>query len=572
MWRALSLCLFGIFLYYSAQAEEVINRFDVAIEVEKDGDIVVSELITVTSEGRQIRRGIFRDLPRYYFDEKTEGQLPYRYKVISILRDGEPEPYEILDEGNAKRIRIGQADYFLPDGQHTYFIRYQVKNEVRYRENFDEIYWNATGNYWNFPIEAAKVTLSLPQGATVLGASAYTGRLGEAGSDYIYRTNRDDHAFEVIRRLAPSEGMSVSLTLEKGVISPPSWADLGWLWWARNGSLTILATSLFALILYYYRSFDRVGRDPEKGPVFPRYEAPEGYDPAAVHHIFYRGFRGHNALIATLMHLASKGYLTINTNKRKKKLTTLTSQQPETELQSLTPEAGSLYASLFNGRSNIRLGEKYDAGFTSAYTAFRKKISGKYGNAYFKWNLGYLIVGVGLSVGAIIISIFQAHNWSLIHTIAILSIVGLNGLFMYLLPAPTRKGQSIRTEIEGFRLYMETAEKLQMNAVKIGSDAPPPMTKQRYETFLPYAIALGVEKPWSKHFERLIPEEAKNYDPSWTNMSPRSFGSIGGMTDGIVSGMSSGVASAMPQSSGSSGSGGGGFSGGGGGGGGGGGW
>jgi len=119
---------------------------------------------------------------------------------------------------------------------------------------------------------------------------------------------------------------------------------------------------------------------------------------------------------------------------------------------------------------------------------------------------------------------------------------------------------------------MEKAEKLQLNAVEVGGDAPPPMTLERYETFLPYAVALGVEKPWTKHFERLIPDVAKDYDPAWTNMNARTFGSIGGMTDNMVSSMSSGVSTALPQSSSSSGSGGGGFSGGGGGGGGGGGW
>jgi uncharacterized membrane protein len=117
---------------------------------------------------------------------------------------------------------------------------------------------------------------------------------------------------------------------------------------------------------------------------------------------------------------------------------------------------------------------------------------------------------------------------------------------------------------------METAEKLQLNAVQPGSEAPPPMTTERYERFLPYAVALGVEEPWTKHFERLIPEEAARYHPGWTNMSTSR--SLGSLTSAMVANMSSGVSSALPQSSGSSGSGGGGSSGGGGGGGGGGGW
>jgi uncharacterized membrane protein YgcG len=152
----------------------------------------------------------------------------------------------------------------------------------------------------------------------------------------------------------------------------------------------------------------------------------------------------------------------------------------------------------------------------------------------------------------------------------VIALAALNVVFMYFMPAPTQRGQEVRTEIEGFRLYMETAEKLQLNAVEVGSEAPPPMTTERYEKFLPYAVALGVEKPWTQHFERLIPEEARAYNPTWTNLGPSR--SLSGLSSSLVANMSSGVTSAMPQSSSSSGSGGGGSSGGGGGGGGGGGW
>ena len=173
---------------------------------------------------------------------------------------------------------------------------------------------------------------------------------------------------------------------------------------------------------------------------------------------------------------------------------------------------------------------------------------------------------------AVIFAFNQAAKWTIWHTVVLLGLVGLNGLFMYLMPAPTRKGQDVRTHLEGFRLYMEKAEALQLNSMDVGSEAPPPMTKDRYEAFLPYALALGVEKPWTKHFERLIPDEAEAYNPGWTNLGRGGFGKIGGISEGIVSGISSGVSASAPQSSGSSGSGGGGFSGGGGGGGGGGGW
>ena len=42
----------------SSQAQEEIRRFDVAIDVKRNGDIFVTETIAVNVEGREIRRGI----------------------------------------------------------------------------------------------------------------------------------------------------------------------------------------------------------------------------------------------------------------------------------------------------------------------------------------------------------------------------------------------------------------------------------------------------------------------------------------------------------------------------------
>ena len=569
--RLIFLCCAALILSGLAVGQEEIRNFDVVIEVETNGDIRVTETIDVNVEGRDIRRGIFRDLPASFQDSDGTGTLPYRYTILSVRKDGEREPYSRETIGNAVRVQIGDPNVYLDYRVHSYEIRYLVKNMVRYSEGFDEVYWNATGTYWQFPILSASADVRFPDGAQMVDANAYTGYGGSAGRDYDYRGNGTSHVFRTNRPLSPREGLTVSVSIAKGVIDPPSLSDKGWLWWARNGALTALITSFFGLLIFYQRSFDRVGRDPTKGPVFPQYEPPKGYSPAAAHHIYYRGFRGHDGLIGSLMFLAANGHMRIDVDKNDKKKTTL-SKQTSGPASAVSAELASFHSRLFSGKAAVKLGEKYDADFTKAYTQFRKKISGKYGSAYFKWNLIYLIIGGILSVAAVAFAIAQVSYWSGWHTLLVVSLAGLNGLFMYLMPAPTEKGQDVRTHLQGFRLYMEKAEKLQLNSVEVGSDAPPPMTVERYETFLPYAVALGVEKPWTKHFERLIPEEAKNYNPGWTNVSARTFGSMGGMTDGMVSGMSSGVSSALPQSSSSSGSGGGGFSGGGGGGGGGGGW
>jgi hypothetical protein len=109
------------------------------------------------------------------------------------------------------------------------------------------------------------------------------------------------------------------------------------------------------------------------------------------------------------------------------------------------------------------------------------------------------------------------------------------------------------------------------------------MTVERFEGILPFAIALGVERPWSQRFEGELARnavagvEGGTYSPGWYHSGGRGGFDAGRISSTVASaaaGMSAAMIAAQPVQSSSSGSsgGGGGFSGGGGGGGGGGGW
>ena len=71
---------------------------------------------------------------------------------------------------------------------------------------------------------------------------------------------------------------------------------------------------------------------------------------------------------------------------------------------------------------------------------------------------------------------------------------GLNGLFFYLMRAPTALGRPIMDQLAGLKLYLETAESDRLNM------QAPEITAERFEALLPYAVALNVEKPWSDAF------------------------------------------------------------------------
>lgn len=564
--RALIAVLLILLAPCAALADERITLFDVAIEVEKDGDILVTENISVIADSRAIKHGIFRDLPRFYL--KGARPLPYGYHVKRITRDGRKEPYAVETDGNAFRIRIGDADVYLDNGPHVYSIVYEVKNQVRYFDRYDEIYWNVTGNFWAFPIDEARARISLPGGAPALQHAGYTGREGAQGADYAYAFDNGAHVFASTAPFDAGEGLTAAIGFAKGVVDPPSAADARGEWWTVNASRVILAAAFVVIGFYYVFAWRRVGRDPQKGPVFARYEPPEALSPAAVHYIFYRNFSGHDAFIATLINLAIGKRLKIEVGDDKK--TTLT-RLDEALVVSADADA-ALESGLFGASREIRFGGKYNPALTNAYNEFCKAVAKDYGPRYFKWNRGFLLFAIALSVGASVLASKLALEWTGFHSAAVAGLVIMALAASYFLPAATPGGEKVRTAIEGFRLYLKTAEQLQLNAVKVGSDAPPPMTVERYERFLPYAIALGVEKPWTEHFEKLMPKEAAEYRPVWTSSDFRSGRSLAGVNSALVAGISSGVTSSLPKSSSSSGSGGGGSSGGGGGGGGGGGW
>ena len=143
-----------------------------------------------------------------------------------------------------------------------------------------------------------------------------------------------------------------------------------------------------------------------------------------------------------------------------------------------------------------------------------------------------------------------------------------------LLSAPTVSGRQVLDQLEGFRMYMKTAEEERLKILN-----PPEKTPELFERYLPYALALDCENEWNEKFTAVLAAAALAgaTAPVWYSGNNWNTDSMGGFTESLGSSLATSAASASqaPGSSSSSGggfSGGGGSSGGGGGGGGGGGW
>jgi hypothetical protein len=615
-----------------ALAREEIRAFASDVQLLADGSVEVLETIDVNAEGVDIRRGIYRDIPVTMVGERGN-KIRIDLDVHAVTRDGQPEMFRVERMGDFQRIWIGDPDVFLRLGEHRYTIGYAMDRMARPTADgtADELYWNATGNYWDFPIVTSVARVRLPDGAVIKDMAAYTGVVGSSGRDVSMTRESDNVAiFRTQRELSSGEGMSFALSFQKGIVSYPQGmaaflqtaSDL------REAWLPVLA--VLVLLAYNFTAWMRVGRDPPKGTIIPLFHPPRDFSPALTHYVHKWGFSnsGWTAMTAAIFNLGVKGLVTIR-NPGKTLTVAVTGKDPVGKLpvgeQVLFSYFDSKGAVTFDKANGKDLGTKRSE-FISAIASENRKtwFNNNWGFAAFGFVLaalmilgmvvfdvlepvwlfvaifagvflgviGSVVFGVIKSGGAVqrfialvFVAIFgfnfaggalETFTGITINSAALAagSMVLICVIFTVLLRAPTVQGRKLMDQIDGLKLYLETAEKNRLNIV-----GEPPLTIERFERLLPYAIALGVEKPWSEHFEaelarHAVPDaESGTYSPHWYSGS-RSFnsGNIARAVSGASAGMAAAMVAAQPVQASSSGSGGGGFSGGGGGGGGGGGW
>jgi len=619
-----------------AAAEEYIRSYHSEIAVAPDGELTVTETIVARSEGNRIRRGIFRDFPLTMVD--AEGRtVRVGFDIVSVTRDGRDEPYRTETIAGGIRIYSGDQDVFLRDGEHTFVLTYKTDRQIRYFADHDELYWNVTGNGWDFRIAQASARVTLPDGGQVQQTAAFTGPLGSTARNARMQANGDNAVFSTTRPLGPQEGLTIVAGFPKGVVAVPS-KDQERSWWLRDHMGTLIAgAGLLIVLAYYFAVWKRVGRDPARGIVVPRWDAPEGLSPALVNYIDNKGFSGGGwtAFAASAIDLAVKGYVVLDDLSRQ-----IVIRRTDKSSGRDLPAGQSVILSAVGGKGESFVIDKNNG--TAVQTVgknFRQAIEREHRGKYYNANWGYVLGGIGLSVifliallvfgnldpdmvAVLIVPVFVAVFFGFIAvgfgkklrrgsslfgrimTVVVLGFIGLvalsivssvlvalvseltgtdhwpllvsvggivlaNVMFFFLMGAPTPIGAKLMDGIEGLRLYLTVAEKDRMNMA-----GAPEMSPQHFEKLLPYAVALGVEKPWSQAFDTWLAAAGFGaaYTAAWYHGG--GFNSFGDRIGGFSSSMASTISSTLPQptSSSSSGFSGGGFSGGGGGGGGGGGW
>jgi uncharacterized membrane protein YgcG len=576
--------LYFFVLCYTAtlvSGAERIVLFDVDVVIHLDATLTVKEEISVYAAGQQIKHGIVREFPTRYTDRFGRKHV-MDFVLKQVLLNGKPVVYQEKEVQNGKHVYIGNPGIYLRPNIYTFTLVYTVNRMLGFFDTHDELYWNVTGNGWRLPIDKVEGSVRLPEGIDIASVKfdGYTGKYGAVGKDMQAGIARNGAVrFKATRPLGISEGLSVVVGWPKGHVTPPSLKQkIEWFVRDNLHYVIFLSSLLFLLCLFVYIYRKNRQREGNK-IVIPLFTAPDDLLPGAVNYFTEMTYKD-LALSADVVQMAVRGWLTIHQEKEGVVegflfgVQKIYLEQKNDKGIEKFPLYQKLYDIFFAKSSTFKLDTSNEPALKSAYMAAMLSYDAQVGSFFDKntdaFAGSFLVVvcawmGIALLGDSIAFMIFAAVVYVL------LLIGGYQFLRSY-----TQEGYDVKREIDGFKLFLTVAEKDRMEMV----GTPPMQTPQLYETYLPYAIALGVERQWSEKFTSLFHQmqaQGTPYVPVWyIGPHPHSFASstfAPGLSRSVSSAISAasnppGSSSGFSSKSGS----GGGFSGGGGGGGGGGGW
>ncbi|MFA6251379.1 MAG: DUF2207 domain-containing protein [Candidatus Paceibacterota bacterium] len=574
------LIFFGLFFVLSSSVHaEITHDFSATINVLPDSSILVKEKINYDFE-KNIRHGIFRTIP--LLNSKNE---PIEVKVISVTNELD-KPYQFtLDTSNKEiKIKIGDPQEMI-SGIKEYHIVYRVLGSISYYQDFDELYWNVTGNDWDIQIEKAEAKIILPNNVFPLQEACYSGKQGSKESCQIIESGY----FTASSILNAKEGLTIAVGFPKGVVS---------VYQPKIESQITKIIKIFwpvvipiVIFVFMFLRWLKNGRDPKgTGVIIPQYDVPDNLTPLEVGYIMKSQLRVRN-ISAEIIYLATKGYLKVRQIDCDQANFLCLISKKDYEL-TLLKERGLLENDFDRKIVTTLFGEKGKVGGVIKLSGLKKGfyksiphindsvidnlLSKKYYKNFPKFSKNIIgIIFAVLITGVFIIidnsdsvSDFLRKNFSFdniitifIFVFSIIVSVIILMVFRRLMPAKSKKGVLTKEYLLGLKKYLEIAEKDRLNFHNAPDKKP-----EIFEKLLPYAMVFGVEELWAKEFKDIYVNPPEWYEGPLGGFSSVSFGHEMIMFNALASN------SISTTPNGGSGSFGGGFSGGGGGGGGGGSW
>jgi len=560
--RTSLLALLLVALAASASARTLnIERFSAEIIVEPDSSLDVTETIEANFIG--VWHGLYRTIPIEYVTPQG-----FNYTLF-VKFDGATDA-----AGQSLKVDSSRQGHYLKwkiyvddatDVVRTIHLHYVVRNGLKFFEDHDELYWNVTGDEWDVPVGDASAHILLPQGVTGVRTNEFTGSYRSRGQDAEVTTSDSTVEVSMTRPLSFHEGLTIVVGWDKGFVKEPGASDLIGQFLVSNWPIFLpIPVFLFMFWLWSTR-----GRDPRVGPIAVQYAPPEGMSPAEAGTLVDEDAAMRD-ITATIVDLAVRGFIVIEEKEKSGIMGLLHNKEYVFHLKKGLQEWTGLKAHELALLAGIfSTGAQTDVELSTLQNQFYKNLPGIKNNifdelmehGYFQHRPDYVRGGFvtgGIVVGFLLIFIGNALSQKMGVAIAPFFVAailsgGIVAGFGWFMPARTADGAKALAGVLGFEDFLSHVEAGRLDRVG--------QTPETFEKFLPFAMALGVEKKWVGAFQNIYSQPPSWYQGGYYNggFYPIMFvNSLDNMTM-----RASSVMASAPRSSGGSGFGGGGFSGGG---------
>ncbi len=545
------------------------DHYDVILNVLANGDLQVVERQEITFTSGTFTYG-YAVIPT----DKTEG--------IDSIGVSEPGGRQYLQSATKQPFTFSvsqtsdevEIQWYFPattNATRRFDLTYIAHGAVRVYDSGDKLQWIAIDSQRDFPVQAASVTVNLPQGASFLDIDS-----GAIPAHWQQNPSSNGVAFVADDVLSPRDTFEIGVEFTHGIVPDrePSWQpafdrfgffDLNLRPWVTLG-LGLMAVMLFlgGPLLAYVAWFSG-GRDPKVG-ILPEYltEPPEPLPPGVLGTLIDERAEMRD-IVATLVDLARREYLTIEEVKREVlvflKSDDFKFRRGEADDTRLRPYEAEILRGIFPGsKSERNLSDLRNKFYTHLPSIQEKLYAEMVSRGFFTrspekvrqmWrSFGVAILVLAVILGSVVGS--QFPDFALVLTFVFVGMgacglaVAVAGQFM---PAKTRKGAEAAARWLAFKKYLERIETL-TDMTQAG---------EFFERYLPYAIAFGINTSWIHKFAGL----ATTPQPIWYVPyigSGRSSGSgglqrsLGGTTGGMtgvggLQGMSDSMAGGLQKMS-----------------------
>lgn len=535
------------------------TAYNVDINVNENNSFDITEHISTYFNEQ--RHGIFRTIPTRNQVRRTDGTShSVKAKIKNIKAS---ENCDVSIENGNYVLQIGDADTYV-EGEHDYTIKYTYMLGEDQNNGFDELYYNIIGDGWDTYIQNVTFKITMPKEFDKSKLGFSIGNYGTVGTyDINYDVNDNIITGSVARTLQPNEAVTVRLELEDGYF----YFNKA-LYNFKLALLVAVPALLFIIVIILWSKFGKDKKAVQTVEFYP----PNGMSSADIA-FWQSGLIANNEkLTPLLIELANDGYIQIEeveTKSKKKSEFAITKLKDSYDGNDRAKEI--FFNGLFkNGtRSKIYKSDLEDDFYLTLniirelYNKPEKRHKVFEAKSLYMRILAWVLCA--LSVFAVLFNFSNLFDSSQKYILTLVGIIIciISFVFSFFIRKRTDEAVDILGKINGFKNFLETAEKDKLEALVDDDPA-------YFYNILPYAYVLGVSDKWMKKFESIAVEP-----PQWYyGYCPYNYIVFSHFMRDTMNTASNAMVS-MPVQSGSGGSfssGGGGFAGGGAGGGGGGSW